>query len=103
MHLNNSFEISETKNTSDTENTFTFAQQSVTKVSLLYEVQCFIGIAGTDKLITSHAYVRLFMIISHVKIIAFQTITNHSFWIFFIGRKDCSLYNKQKNSYIFST
>ena len=25
------------------------------------------------------------MIISHVKIIAFQTITNHSFWTFYIG------------------
>ena len=37
------------------------------------------------KLIISH--VRLFMIISHVKIIAFQTITNHSFWAFYIGGK----------------
>ena len=37
------------------------------------------------KLIIS--YVRLFMIISHVKIIAFQTITNHSFWAFYIGGK----------------
>ena len=27
------------------------------------------------------------MIISHVKIIAFQTIINHSFWTFYIGRK----------------
>ena len=27
------------------------------------------------------------MIISHVKIIAFQTITNHSFWTFYIGGK----------------
>ena len=35
------------------------------------------------------------MIISHVKIIAFQTIINHSFWIFYIG----CLYNKQKNSH----
>ena len=32
-------------------------------------------------------HVRLFMIISHVKIIAFQTITNHSFWTFYIGGK----------------
>ena len=38
------------------------------------------------------------MIISHVKIIAFQTIVNQSFWIFYIGRKDCSLYNKQKST-----
>ena len=27
------------------------------------------------------------MMISHVKIIAFQTITNHSFWTFYIGGK----------------
>ena len=27
------------------------------------------------------------MIISHVKIIAFQTITNRSFWTFYIGGK----------------
>ena len=37
------------------------------------------------KLIISH--VRLFMIISHMKIIAFQTITNHSFWTSYIGGK----------------
>ena len=29
----------------------------------------------------------LFMIISHVKIIAFQAIPNHSFWTFYIGGK----------------
>ena len=40
------------------------------------------------------------MIILHVKIIAFQTIINHSFSIFYIGRKDCSLYNKQKNTWV---
>ena len=45
------------------------------------------------KLIISH--VRLFMIISHVKIIAFQTIIIHCLWIFYIARKYCSLYNKQ--------
>ena len=39
------------------------------------------------------------MIILHVKIIAFQTITNHSFWTFYIGGKPAwSLYNKQKNT-----
>ena len=38
------------------------------------------------------------MIISHVKIFALQTIINHSFGIFYIGRKDSSLYNKQKNT-----
>ena len=27
------------------------------------------------------------MMISHVKIIAFQTVTNHSFWTFYIGGK----------------
>ena len=27
------------------------------------------------------------MIISHVKIIAFQTIANHSFWTFYVGGK----------------
>ena len=48
------------------------------------------------KLIISH--VRLFMIISHVKIIAFQTIIIHCLWIFYIARKDCSLYNKQDNT-----
>ena len=34
------------------------------------------------------------MIISHVKIIVFQTIIMHCLWIFYIARKDCSLYNK---------
>ena len=48
------------------------------------------------KLIISH--VRLFMIISHVKIIAFQTIIIHCLWIIYIARKDCSLYNKQNNT-----
>ena len=40
------------------------------------------------------------MIISHVKVIVFQTIINQSFWIFYIGRKNCSLYNKQKNRWV---
>ena len=30
--------------------------------------------------------------------IAFQTMINHSFWIFYIGRKD--LYNKQKSKWL---
>ena len=38
------------------------------------------------------------MIISHVKIIAFQTIIIHCLWIFYIARKDCSLYNEQNNT-----
>ena len=38
------------------------------------------------------------MIISHVKIIAFQTSIIHCLWIFYIARKDCSLYNKQNNT-----
>ena len=49
------------------------------KYSALY------GFRALIKLIVSH--VRLFMIISHEKIIAFQTITNHSFWTFCIGGK----------------
>ena len=36
------------------------------------------------------------MMISHVKIIAFQTITNHSFWTFYIGGKPVVYNNKQK-------
>ena len=38
------------------------------------------------------------MIISHVKIIVFQTIIIHCLWIFYIARKHCSLYNKQNNT-----
>ena len=56
--------------------------------------------AGTDKT-DDLTYARVFMIISHVKIIAFQTIINYSFWIFYIGRKDYtvySLYNKQNDN-----
>ena len=41
------------------------------------------------------------MIISHVKIIAFQTIIIHCLWIFYIARKDRSLYNKQNNTCVF--
>ena len=67
-------------------------------VVLLYKVQCFWGILGIDEtVIISH--VRLFMIISYVKSIGFQTIVNHSFRIFYIGRKDCMLYNEQKNTW----
>ena len=54
-----------------------------------------LGIRTLTKLMISH--VRFFMIISHVKIIAFQTIINHCLWIFYNARKDCSLYNKQNN------
>ena len=36
------------------------------------------------------------MIISHVKIIAFQTINNHSFYTFYIGGKPVVLYNNRK-------
>ena len=39
------------------------------------------------------------MIISHVKIIAIQTIANHSFWISYIGGKVfVGFCNKQKNT-----
>ena len=40
------------------------------------------------------------MIISHVKIIAFQTITNHSFWTFYISGKPVVYNNKQKNTWV---
>ena len=40
------------------------------------------------------------MIISLVKIIAFQTITNHSFWTFYIGGKRVVLHNKQENTWM---
>ena len=46
------------------------------------------------------SHVRLFMMISHVKIIAFQTITNHSFWTFYIGGKPVVYNNKQKNTWV---
>ena len=54
------------------------------------------GILDTGKLIILH--VRLFMIISHEKIITFQTIIIHCLWIFYIARINCSLYNKQNNT-----
>ena len=38
------------------------------------------------------------MIISQVKIIAFQTIIIPCLWIFYTARKDCSLCNKQDNT-----
>ena len=51
------------------------------------------------KQIISH--VRLFVIISHVKIIAFQAITYHSFWTFYIGGKPVVfIYDKQKNTWV---
>ena len=53
--------------------------------TLLYKVHALQGFQALIKLIISH--VRLFMMISHVKIISFQTITNHSFWTFYIGGK----------------
>ena len=53
------------------------------------------GISDTGKLIISR--VRLF-IISHEKIITFQTIIVHCLWIFYTARINCSLYNKQNNT-----
>ena len=47
--------------------------------------------------------VRLFIITSYVKIIAFQTIIIHCLWVFYITRKDCSLYNKQNNTVLGNT
>ena len=55
-----------------------------------------IGISDTDK--TDNLTCEIFMIISRVKIIVFQTIIIHCLWIFYIARKDCSLYNKQNNT-----
>ena len=46
------------------------------KDSANYYIKCFIRISALMKLI-----------ISHVKIIAFQTVTNHSFRTFYIGGK----------------
>ena len=40
------------------------------------------------------------MIISPVKIITFQTITNHSFWTFYISGKPVVYNNKQKNTWV---
>ena len=40
------------------------------------------------------------MIISHVKIIAFQTITNHSFWTFYISGKPVVYNNNQKITWV---
>ena len=50
---------------------------------LLYKVQCFIGISGTDKTDNLTCEV-IYQTISHAKFIAFQTIINQSFWIFYI-------------------
>ena len=63
--------------------------------ALLYKVWCFVGIWDTDKTDNLTCEIN-FMIISHVKITAFQAIINHSLWIFYIATKDCSLCNKQK-------
>ena len=52
------------------------------------------GFRALIKLVISHA--RLFMMISHLKIIAFQTITNHSFWTFYIGGKPVVYIIKRK-------
>ena len=59
------------------------------------------GFRTLIKLIISH--VRIFMIISHVKNIAFQTIIIHCLWIFYTARKDCNLYNKQNVLKLLST
>ena len=40
------------------------------------------------------------MIISHVKIIAFQTIVNHRPLTILYWWKTCSLYNKKKNTWV---
>ena len=48
-------------------------------------MQCFIRISGTDK--TDNLTCEIIHDNFHVKIIAFQTVTNHSFWTFYIGGK----------------
>ena len=48
---------------------------------------------------TSYGFPALIQFL-HVKIIAYQRIINHSFWIFYTGRNDCSFYNKQKNTWM---
>ena len=40
------------------------------------------------------------MIISDVKIIAFQTNTNHSFWTFYIGGKPVVYIINRKNTWV---
>ena len=40
------------------------------------------------------------MIISYVKIITFQTITNYSFWTFYISGRPVVYNNKQKNTWV---
>ena len=47
---------------------------------LVYKVKCFIGISGCEIIYDNFTC-------PHVKIIAFQTITNHSFCTFYIGGK----------------
>ena len=65
------------------------------KYSALY------GFRALIKLIISR--VRLFMIISQVKIVAIQTITNHSFWRFYISGKSVVYIIKRKIHGCFET
>ena len=67
-------------------------QASILLIIHIYYIKygALLGFSDTDK--TDNLTLRLFMIISHVKIIAFQTIIIHCLWIFYIARKDCSLY-----------
>ena len=60
--------------------------------SVLYKV------SDTDKTDNATCEIIYDNLISHVKIIAFQTIIIHCLWIFHIARKDCSLYNKQQDN-----
>ena len=69
--------------------------------TLLYKIYCFIGILPfwTPTKLILHARLFINMIIPHAKIIAFQTIMIiHCLWIFYIAKKYCGLYNKQKNT-----
>ena len=40
------------------------------------------------------------MVISHEKIVAFQTITNYSFWTFYISGKPVVYNNKHENTWV---
>ena len=61
-----------------------FGSRQIYEINVIYYIKysALQGFQALVKLIISH--VRLFMIISHVKIIAFQTITYHSFYRHFI-------------------
>ena len=64
----------------------------------LYKVQCFIGILGTNK--TDYLTCEILYDNFTCERYHFKKIFSHSFWIFYISRKDCNLCNKQKNTWV---